>query len=335
MDFVKLGNSGMDVSRICLGCMGFGDVNSGFIGWVAGKKESKEAILGAYDLGINFFDTANCYSCGTSEEYLGEAVRELPREKIVIATKVFVPMRMEGEGENKRTAPNGGGLSRKEIIFEAEQSLKRLGLDYIDLYIIHRWDYNTPIEETMSALDDLVKSGKVRYIGASAMYAWQFQKAQYTAEKHNWTKFISMQNHYNRMYREEEREMIPLCIDQKIACTPFSPLACGRLSRDWSITSKRSETDAVYKAIYLPSAEIDKPIAERVAELAGKYGVTMSQIALAWLLSKPYVAAPIIGGTKLDYIKDGVKALDITLTVEEIKYLEEPYLPHKVAGIIV
>ena len=334
MEYVKLGNSGLDVSRICLGCMGFGDVNTGFHSWAVGKAETKKAVLGACDLGINFFDTANCYSYGTSEEYLGEAVRELPREEIVIATKVFIPMRTKGEGEKRKTAPNGGGLSRKEIMFEAEQSLKRLGLDYIDLYIIHRWDYNTPIEETISALHDLVKSGKARYTGASAMYAWQFQKAQYTAEKHNWTKFISMQNHYNLIYREEEREMIPLCIDQQVSCTPYSPLASGRLSRDWSIASKRSETDHAYKSKYLGSAEIDKPIADRVAETAGKHGVTMTQIALAWLLSKPYVAAPIIGGTKLAYIEDAVKALEVTLTGEEIEYLEEPYLPHKVAGAI-
>ncbi|MDR2741946.1 MAG: aldo/keto reductase [Treponema sp.] len=334
MRYVKLGNSGLDVSKICLGCMGFGDVKTGFHSWVTGKGESKEAILGAYDLGINFFDTANCYSYGTSEEYLGEAVKELPREKIVIATKVFIPMRMEGEGDNRKTVPNGGGLSRKEIMFEAEQSLKRLGLDYIDLYIIHRWDYNTPIEETMSALHDLVKSGKVRYIGASAMYAWQFQKAQYTAEKYNRTKFISMQNHYNLIYREEEREMIPFCIDQKVSCTPYSPLASGRLSRDWSIASKRSETDHAYKSKYLSSADIDKPIAKRVAELADKHGVTMSQIALAWLLSKSYVAAPIIGGTKLDYVRDCVNSLDVALSAEEIKYLEELYQPHKVVGAI-
>jgi aryl-alcohol dehydrogenase-like predicted oxidoreductase len=314
--------------------MGFGDVSTGFHSWVVGREESKKAILGAYNLGVNFFDTANCYSYGTSEEYLGEAVKELPREELVIATKVFIPMRIKGDGAAKKTAPNGGGLSRKEIIFEAEQSLRRLGLDYIDLYIIHRWDYKTPIEETMAALHDLVRSGKVRYIGASAMYAWQFQKAQYTAEKHSWTKFISMQNHYNLLYREEEREMIPLCVDQKVSCTPYSPLASGRLSRDWSITSKRSETDGVYKAKYLPNAEIDRPIAERVAEIAGKRGVTRVEIALAWLLSKPYVAAPIIGGTRLEYVKDAVKSLDVVLDAEEIKYLEEPYLPHTVTGAI-
>jgi aryl-alcohol dehydrogenase-like predicted oxidoreductase len=334
MDYVKLGNTGLDVSRICLGCMGFGDVNTGFHSWVAGKEESKKVIRGAYELGINFFDTANCYSYGTSEEYVGEAVKELPREEIVIATKVFIPMRMKGEGDAKRTAPNGGGLSRKEIIYEAEQSLKRLGLDYIDLYIIHRWDYHTPIEETMSALNDLVRSGKVRYIGASAMYAWQFQKAQYAAEKNGWTKFISMQNHYNLLYREEEREMIPLCIDQKVSCTPYSPVASGRLSRDWSIASKRSETDSAYKSKYLGSADIDRPIAERTAELAGRRGVSMSQIALAWLLDKPYVAAPIIGGTKLEYVTDAVKALEVKLSDEEAKYLEEPYLPHKVVGAV-
>jgi aryl-alcohol dehydrogenase-like predicted oxidoreductase len=334
MDYVKLGNSGLDVSRICLGCMGFGDAASGFHSWVVDREESKKAILGAYDLGVNFFDTANCYSYGTSEEYLGEAVKELPREEIVIATKVFIPMMTKGEGDSKKTAPNGGGLSRKEILFDAEQSLRRLGLDYIDLYIIHRWDYYTPIEETMSALHDLVRSGKVRYIGASAMYAWQFQKAQYTAEKYNWTKFISMQNHYNLLYREEEREMIPLCIDQKVACTPYSPLASGRLSRDWSIASKRNETDGTYKSKYLASAEIDRPIAERVAEIAGKRGVTRTEVALAWLLSKPYIAAPIVGGTKLDYVRDAVKSLDVSLDMEEIKYLEEPYLPHKVVGAI-
>jgi aryl-alcohol dehydrogenase-like predicted oxidoreductase len=334
MDYVKLGNSGLDVSRICLGCMGFGDASTGFHSWVVGKEESKKVILGAYELGINFFDTANCYSYGTSEEYLGEAVKEFPREEIVIATKVFIPMRMKGEGDNKKTVPNGGGLSRKEIIYEAEQSLKRLGLDYIDLYIIHRWDYHTPIEETMSALNDLVRSGKVRYIGASAMYAWQFQKAQYVAEKNGWTKFISMQNHYNLIYREEEREMIPLCVDQKVSCTPYSPLASGRLSRDWSIASKRSETDGVYKAKYLGNADIDRPIAERVAELAGKYGVSMSQVALAWMLGKPYVAAPIIGGTKIEYVADAVKALDVKLISEEAKYLEEPYVPHKIVGAI-
>jgi aryl-alcohol dehydrogenase-like predicted oxidoreductase len=314
--------------------MGFGDIKTGFHTWVVGKEESKKVIRGAYDLGVNFFDTANCYSYGTSEEYLGEAIKDLPREKLVIATKVFIPMRYQGEGENRKPEPNGGGLSRKEIMYEAEQSLKRLGLDYVDLYIIHRWDYNTPIEETMSALHDLVKSGKVRYIGASAMYAWQFQKAQYTAEKHGWTKFISMQNHYNLIYREEEREMIPLCIDQKVSCTPYSPLASGRLSRDWSVASKRSETDAVYKSKYLSSAEADKPIALRVAELAGKYGTAMPQIALAWLLSKPYVAAPIIGGTKLEYVEDAVKALDVSLSLEDVKYLEEPYTPHKIVGAI-
>jgi len=334
MKYVKLGNSGLDVSRICLGCMGFGEVTSGFHDWVIGKEESKKIIQRAYDLGINFFDTANCYSGGTSEIFLGEAIKAFPREEIVIATKVYIPMRTKNDAENKKTAPNGGGLSRKEIFYEAEQSLLRLGLDYIDLYIIHRWDYNTPIEETMSALHDLIKSGKVRYIGASAMYAWQFQKAQYTAEKYNLTKFISMQNHYNLIYREEEREMIPLCIDQKVSCTPYSPLASGRLSRDWSIGSQRSETDPVYKAKYLKSADIDKPIADRLAETALKYGKKMPHIALAWLLSKPYVAAPVIGGTKINYMEDYIESLDVIITEDDIKYLEEPYLPHKVVGAL-
>jgi aryl-alcohol dehydrogenase-like predicted oxidoreductase len=309
--------------------MGFGDVSTGFHQWVVGPDESKKVILGAFDMGITFFDTANVYSYGTSEEYLGAVIKQLPREELVIATKVFNTMRKDKAGN---TMPNGGGLSRKEIIYECEQSLKRLGLDYIDLYIIHRWDYNTPIEETMSALHDLVRAGKVRYLGASAMYAWQFQKAQYTAEKNGWTKFVSMQNHYNLIYREEEREMIPLCLDQQVSCTPYSPLASGRLSRDWSIPSKRSETDTVLKAKYGASADIDKPIVDRVAELAGQHGVSMSQIALAWMLAKPYIAAPIIGGTKLDYVADAVRALDITLSNDEMKYLEEPYLPHRVVG---
>jgi aryl-alcohol dehydrogenase-like predicted oxidoreductase len=334
MEYVKLGNSGLDVSRICLGCMGFGDVSTGFHSWVVGKEETKEVVQGAFSLGINFFDTANCYSNGTSEEYLGEAIKGMPREEIVVATKVFIPMRTKAEGGARRTAPNGGGLSRKEIIFEAEQSLKRLGLDYVDLYIIHRWDYNTPIEETMSALHSLITSGKVRCIGASAMYAWQFQKAQYTAEKNGWTKFVSMQNHYNLLYREEEREMIPLCVDQKVSCTPYSPLASGRLARDWSISSKRSETDGAYKAKYLGNAEIDRPVAERAAEIARKRNISMSQVALAWLLSKPYVAAPIIGGTKLEYVEDAVKSLDAHLSADEIKFLEEPYQPHKVIGAL-
>jgi len=334
MQYIKLGNSGLDVSKICLGCMGFGEVTTGFHNWVIGKEESIKVIHKAYDWGINFFDTANCYSNGTSESFLGEAIKAFPREEVVIATKVFIPMRTKGDDINKRAAPNGGGLSRKEIFYEVEQSLKRLDVDYIDLYIIHRWDYNTPIEETMSALHDLIKYGKVRYIGASAMYAWQFQKAQYTAEKYNLTKFISMQNHYNLIYREEEREMIPLCIDQKISCTPYSPLASGRLSRDWSIGSQRSETDPVYKAKYLSSADIDKPIAERVAEIAKKYEMKMSHIALAWLLSKLYVAAPIIGGTRIDYVEDSIKSLDVTLSEDDIKYLEELYLPHKVVGAL-
>ncbi|MDR1033666.1 MAG: aldo/keto reductase [Bifidobacteriaceae bacterium] len=339
MEYVKLGNSGLDVSKICLGCMGFGDTSSGFNTWAVDKDESKKVILGAYALGINFFDTANCYSYGTSEEYVGNAIKALPREEIVIATKVFIPMRLEKGADPAVTfppkaTPNGGGLSRKEIVYEAEQSLKRLGLDYIDLYIIHRWDYNTPIEETMQALNDLVRSGKVRYIGASAMYAWQFQKAQYVAEKNGWTKFISMQNHYNLLYREEEREMIPLCVDQKVALTPYSPLASGRLSRDWSVASKRSKTDMAYKGKYLPYADVDLPIAERVAELAKKHGEPMSRIALSWLLSKPYVASPIIGGTKLEYVKDAVEALNVQLTADEYAYLEELYVPHGIVGAL-
>lgn len=326
MEYVKLGNTGMDVSRICLGCMGFGDAAKWTHPWVIDEEQSRAVIKHAVELGVNFFDTANVYSMGTSEEYLGRAIRDFAnRDEVVIATKVFITMR---EG------PNGGGLSRKHIMTEIDNSLKRLGMDYVDLYIIHRWDYNTPIEETMSALHDVVKSGKARYIGASAMYAWQFQKAQYTAEKNGWTRFVSMQNHLNIIYREEEREMMPLCRDQKIAVTPYSPLASGRLTRDWSETTKRSETDMIQKSKYDAFADADKLIVDRVAELAVKHGVLRSHIALAWLMQKEPVAAPIIGATKVSHLDDAIGALKVKLTQDEVAYLEEPYIPHKVVGAI-
>lgn len=324
MEYVKLGNTGLDVSRICLGCMGFGDPAKWIHKWVLNQEDTKVIVKKALDLGINFFDTANVYSLGTSEEYLGNALKEYAnRDEIVIATKV---------SEKMSDGPNGKGLSRKAIISEVNKSLKRLQTDYIDLLIIHRWDYNTPIEETMQALHDLIKEGKVRYIGASSMYAWQFQKAQYVAEKHGWTKFVSMQNHLNLLYREEEREMIPLCIDQNIAITPYSPLAAGRLTRDWDASTKRAETDEVAKRKYDSTQNTDKIIVERVAEISEKHNVKRVHIALAWLLQKPQVVAPLIGATKESHLEDAVKALDVKLTEEEIEYLEEVYVPHNIMG---
>ncbi len=326
MEYVKLGNSGLEVSRICLGCMGFGDPATGFHQWVLLKEESKEVIKKALELGINFFDTANVYSYGVSEEILGEAIREYAnRDEVVVATKVFMGMRQ---------GPNARGLSRKAIMTEVDNSLKRLGLDYIDLLIIHRFDASTPVEETMKALHDLVESGKVRYIGASAMYAWQFQKMQYVAEKNGWTKFISMQSHYNMLYREEEREMVPFMKDTNVACTPYSPLASGRLTRDWAATTKRFETDTTAKSKYDATIDTDKVIVERVAEIAIKKGVSRTQVALAWLLQKDTVVSPIIGATKISHLEEAVGALDVTLTDEEMAYLEEPYVPHIVVGAL-
>lgn len=279
MEYIKFGNTGMDVSRICLGCMSFGKVLPGGHQWVLDEENSRPIIKRALELGINFFDTANIYASGSSEEIIGRALKDYAnRDEIVLATKVW--------GQMRPGRPNGGGLSRKAIMSEIDNSLKRLGTDYVDLYIIHRWDYNTPIEETMEALHDVVKSGKARYIGASAMYAWQFQKALHVAETNSWTRFVSMQNHLNLIYREEEREMMPLCQDQKIAVTPYSPLASGRLIRDWSETTRRSETDLIQKSKYDSTADVDRLIVERVASLAEKRGVPRTHIALAWLLQK-------------------------------------------------
>lgn len=324
MEYVKLGNTGLDVSRICLGTMGFGDVKSGFHPWVLDEENSRPIVKRALELGINFFDTANVYSKGTSEEYLGRALKDYAnRDEIVLATKVHFRMH---EG------PNGAGLSRKAIMSEIDKSLMRLETDYVDLFQIHRWDYNTPIEETMEALHDVVKAGKARYIGASAMYAWQFQKALYIAEKHGWTRFVSMQNHYNLMYREEEREMLPLCKEEKIGVIPYSPLASGRLTRDWGESTYRSETDQAQKAKYDATADHDRIVVERVAEIAKKHGVPRVQIALAWLLQKEPVTAPIVGATKTSHLEDAVTALSVTLTPEDIAFLEEPYVPHPISG---
>lgn len=324
LEYVKLGNTGLDVSRFCLGCMSFGEAEKWIHQWVLNEEQSRSIIKKALDLGINFFDTANVYSMGTSEEFLGRALKDYAnRDEVVIATKLHGRMH---EG------PNGAGLSRKAIMSEIDKSLKRLGTNYVDLYIIHRWDYNTPIEETMEALHDVVKAGKARYIGASAMYAWQFQKALHVAEKNGWTRFVSMQNHYNLIYREEEREMLPLCKEEKIGVTPYSPLASGRLTRDWSETTQRSETDFILKSKYDATAEADRYVVERVAELAEKHGVPRIHIALAWLLQKEPVTAPIIGATKISHLEGAVGSLSVKLTPEEMTFLEEPYAPHPIVG---
>lgn len=327
MDYVKLGNSGMDVSPLCLGCMSFGSAE-GWVHnpWALNEEDSRAILKRAVDLGINFFDTANAYAYGNSEEILGRAIKDYAnRDEVVVATKVFVPM---------SKGPNGGGLSRKHIMSQIDHSLKRLGMEYVDLYIIHRWDYNTPIEETMEALHDIVKAGKVRYIGASAMYAWQFQKALHVAEKHGWTRFVSVQNHYNLIYREEEREMLPLCAEEGIAATPYSPLASGRLARDWSESTQRLETDPIAKQKYDAMADSDKIIIERVGEVAAKHGVPRAHIALAWMLQKAPVVAPVIGATKLSHLENAVEALSVRLSPEEMTYLEEPYVPHPLVGLI-
>lgn len=327
MEYLKFGNTGMDVSKICLGTMGFGDKDKWVHKWVLDEANSRPIIKKALDLGINFFDTANIYSYGESEKIIGRALKDYAnRDDIVLATKVHSSMRPEN--------PNGGGLSRKAILSEIDHSLQRLETDYVDLYIIHRFDENTPIEETMCALHDVVKSGKARYIGASAMYAWQFQKAQRVAEKNGWTKFVSMQNHYNLIYREEEREMIPFCRDEKIAITPYSPLASGRLTRDFAETTYRSETDAIQKSKYDGTQDSDKGIIERVAELAEKHQVTRDKIALAWMLSKQGITSPIIGAQKERHLESAVAALDIKLSETEVNYLEELYIPHPVVGAL-
>lgn len=329
MEYTRLGNTGTQVSRIALGCMSFGDSTRGSTGngWALNPEDSKAIIRHAIELGINFFDTANTYSAGTSEEYTGKALRELlPRDEYVISTKVYYPVDTEGV--------NHKGLSRKNILSEIDRSLQRLGLDYVDLYQIHRWDYNTPIEETMEALNDVIKSGKARYIGASSMYAWQFSKAQHIAEQHGWAKFVTMQNLYNLIYREEEREMVPLCIDQNVGMIPWSPLAKGRLAKVPGVPhSKRFEAETIGNTFFPMSAESDRTIITRVQEIAEKHGCQMSQVALAWHLSKPYVTAPIIGATKPDYLDAAVGALNLTLTADEISYLEQPYTPHEVVAI--
>jgi 1-deoxyxylulose-5-phosphate synthase len=322
--YVKLGHTGLDVSRICLGCMSYGDSSRGGHPWVLDEESARPFIRQALDAGINFFDTANVYSVGSSEEFLGRALRELAnRDEVVIATKVHGPMRQ---------GPNSSGLSRKAIFAEVDHSLERLGTDYIDLYQIHRLDHHLPIEETMEALHDVVKSGKVRYIGASSMWAWQFAKALFTADAHGWTRFVSMQDHYNLLNREEEREMLGLCLDQGIGVIPWSPLARGRLTRDWDEVTERSQSDAFGSRLYHETS--DRKIVERVGEVANARGVPRAQVALAWMLSKPAITSPIIGATKPHHIDDAVAAVDLALSPEEIASLEEPYTPHDVAGFV-
>jgi 1-deoxyxylulose-5-phosphate synthase len=322
MEYVRLGSTGLKVSRVCLGCMSYG-VATESNPWVLNEEQSRPYIKRALEAGINFFDTANVYANGTSEEYLGRALQDFAkRDEVVIATKVRFPM---GKG------PNDYGLSRKHILNSINASLKRLGTDYVDLYQIHRWDHETPIEETMETLHDIVCAGKARYIGASAMYAWQFAKAQYTADLHGWTRFVSMQNHYNLIYREEEREMIPSCQDQGVGVIPFSPLARGVLARKPAQGQEetiRYQSDPLVKSRY--AQEDNLTTVERVSEVADARGITMAQVALAWMYSKPFVNAPIIGATKPHHLDDALAALSVKLTAEEIARLEEPYRPHPV-----
>ncbi|HVP67916.1 MAG TPA: aldo/keto reductase [Anaeromyxobacteraceae bacterium] len=330
MDYVNLGRTGLKVSRICLGCMSYGTPASGELlggrhAWSLDEEASQPFLRQALDLGINFFDTANVYASGASEEVLGRFLkRNARRESVVVATKVHGVMREE---------PNGRGLSRKAIFHELDESLRRLQTDYVDLYQIHRWDPETPIEETLDALNDVVRSGKVRYLGASSMYAWQFAKALYLADLHRWTRFVSMQNHYNLLYREEEREMIGLCQAEGIGVVPWSPLARGRLARSWrSETTKRAQTDRFGNAMYGRTEDIDRPVVDALGQVAEHRGLPRAQVALAWLLGKPFVTAPIVGATKPGQLDDAVAALAVRLSPAEVEALERPYQPHPVLG---
>jgi aryl-alcohol dehydrogenase-like predicted oxidoreductase len=324
VEFFNLGKTGLKVSRICLGCMSYGVPERGAHPWSLDEEKSRPFFKRALDLGINFFDTANAYSDGSSEEITGRALRDFARrDEVVVATKVYHPMRSD---------PNGKGLSRKAIMSEIDASLKRLGMDYVDLYQIHRWDYETPIEETVEALHDVVKMGKARYIGASSMHAWQFCKALYVAELHSWTRFVSMQNHFNLLYREEEREMMGLCAAERVGVIPWSPLARGRLTRPWiqKDGSDRATSDEFGKKLYAQTEAADRVVVERVSEVATARGLPMAQIALAWVLSKSFISSPIVGATKMQHLDDAVAALTVKLTSDEIARLEQPYLPHPV-----
>ena len=325
MDYVNLGPSGLKVSRLCLGCMSYGDTSKGWHGdWVLSEDESRPFIREAVEAGINFFDTANMYSRGASEEVIGRLLPEFARrDEIVVATKAFLPWQQ---------APNAGGLSRKALMQAVDDSLTRLGMDYVDLYQIHRWDDATPIEETMEALHDIVKAGKARYIGASSMFAWQFAKAQEVARANGWTRFISMQNHVNLLYREEEREMLPLCADQGVGVIPWSPLARGKLARAWDETTVRSKTDGFGKMLYRQQEDADRAIVETVGAIAAERDVSRASVALAWHFAKG-VTAPIIGATKPGHIDAACAAMDLALTEDEVRRLEEPYLPKNPVGV--
>jgi aryl-alcohol dehydrogenase-like predicted oxidoreductase len=323
MEYRKLGSTGLDISPIAVGCMTYGDPKRGNHPWSLGEEQSRPLIKQAVEAGINFFDTANVYSDGSSEEIVGRALADFAnRDEVVIATKVHGRM---------RPGANGAGLSRKEILHEIDQSLRRLGTDYVDLYQIHRWDNSVPIEETLEALNDVVKAGKARYIGASSMYAWQFSKALHLQRQNGWSRFVSMQNHYNLLNREEEREMYPLCADEKIGAIPWSPLARGRLTREWDTTTTRSQTDEFGKTLYAMH-DNDRAIVDVVGRVAAERGIPRAQVALAWVSSNPVVSAPIVGASNAQQLQDAVDSLDVSLTADEIARLEEPYLPHPVAG---
>ncbi len=323
MKYTKLGSTGIDVSKICLGCMSYGVSDRGTHEWTLDEEASRPFIQRAVEQGVNFFDTANVYSDGTSEEIVGRALADFAnRDEIVLATKVHGEM---------RKGPNGSGLSRKAIMREIDNSLRRLGTDYVDLYQIHRWDRRTPIEETMEALHDVVKAGKALYIGASSMYAWQFSKAQHVAAVNGWTRFVTMQNHYNLLYREEEREMLPLCADQGVGVIPWSPLARGRLTRPDGARTARSESDEFGKLLYRSA---DDAIVDQVARIAEARGVSMAQIALAWVSRHPTVAAPIVGATKPHHLDDALASIDIELNADEVRELQQPYTPQPVSGFI-
>ncbi|MFG1845241.1 aldo/keto reductase [Micromonospora carbonacea] len=324
MEYVKLGATGLDVSPLCLGGMSFGDPARGGDPWTLDEDGSRDIVRRALDHGINFFDTANAYSDGSGEEILGRLLRQFARrDEVVVATKVFLPM---------RPGPNGSGLSRKAILAEVDNSLRRLGLDHVDLYQVHRWDHRTPIEETLEALHDVVRAGKVRYLGASSMYAWQFGKALHTARLHGWTPFVSMQNYYNLMYREEEREMLPLCADQGIGVLPWSPLARGKLAREWTVETTRARQDDFGRSLYAATESADRRVVERVGEIAAELCVTRAQVALAWLRRQPAVTAPVIGVTSVKHLDETVASLDVTLSDDDLRRLAEPYVPHAVVG---
>jgi aryl-alcohol dehydrogenase-like predicted oxidoreductase len=321
MEYGKLGSTGLEISRLCLGCMSFGEPGRGAHPWSLGEEAARPLIRQALEAGINFLDTANVYSDGSSEEIVGKALADFAqRDEVVLATKVHGRM---------RPGANGAGLSRKAIMAEIDNSLRRLRTDYVDLYQIHRFDHSTPVEETVEALSDLVKAGKARYVGASSMYAWEFSKMLHVADQHGWARFVSMQDHYNLLYREEEREMLPLCSDQGVGAIPWSPLARGRLTRDWDESTERSQADEFGRRLY---SEEDRAIVQAVANVADKRGISRAQVALAWLLSKPVVSAPIVGVTSSAQLADALSAVSVDLSAEEVEQLEAPYEPHAIAG---